>query len=70
MAGNTFVKRQKERARQEKQKAKAERRLQRKQEKGPNSLDDQIASPEEVAALYNLDDTENADAESDDEPTS
>jgi hypothetical protein len=69
MAGNTFVKRQKERARQEKQKAKAERRLQRKQEKGPNSLDDQIASPEEVAALYNLDDTD-ADTESEDEPTS
>jgi hypothetical protein len=70
MAGNTFVKRQKERARQEKQKAKAERRLQRKQEKGPNSLDDQIASPEEVAALYNLDDTETADNESEEEPTS
>ncbi len=59
MAGSTsFIKRQKERARQEKQKAKAEKRLQRKQEKGSSSLDDQIASPEEVAALYNLDESE------------
>ncbi len=69
MAGSTsFIKRQKERARQEKQKAKAEKRLQRKQEKGSSSLDDQIASPEEVAALYNLDD-ETSDVESD-EPSS
>ena len=44
MAGNTFVKRQKERARQEKQREKAAKRLQRKQEKTPlNSLDDLIA---------------------------
>ena len=49
MAGNTFIKRQKERARQEKQKEKAARRLQRKQEKTPlNSLDDLIAPLEEV----------------------
>ena len=67
MAGSTsFIKRQKERARQEKQKAKAEKRLQRKAEKGPSSMDDQIASPEEVAALYNLDDSETTDPESDD----
>ncbi len=49
MAGNTFIKRQKERARQEKQREKAARRLQRKQEKTPlNSLDDLIAPLEEV----------------------
>ncbi len=53
MAGNTFAKRQKERARQDKQKAKAERRLQRKQEKTPlNSLDDLIAPMEEVASMF------------------
>lgn len=64
MAGSTsFIKRQKERARQEKQKAKAEKRLQRKQEKGSSSLDDQIASPEEVAALYNLDESEDPDTD-------
>ena len=49
MAGNTFIKRQKERARQDKQREKAARRLQRKQEKTPlNSLDDLIAPLEEV----------------------
>ncbi len=53
MAGNTFAKRQKERARQDKQKAKAERRLQRKQEKTPlNSLDDLIAPMDEVASMF------------------
>jgi len=53
MAGNTFAKRQKERARQDKQRAKAERRLQRKQEKTPlNSLDDLIAPMEEVASMF------------------
>jgi hypothetical protein len=55
MAGNTFVKRQKERARQEKQREKAARRLQRKQEKTPlKSLDDLIAPLEETPA--NLED--------------
>jgi hypothetical protein len=34
MSSSSFTKRQKERARQEKQRAKAERRVQRKQEKG------------------------------------
>ncbi|HVP44089.1 MAG TPA: hypothetical protein VMS96_11705 [Terriglobales bacterium] len=49
MAGNTFTKRQKERARQEKQRDKAARRLQRKQEKTPlKSLDDLIAPLEET----------------------
>lgn len=49
MAGNTFIKRQKERARQEKQREKAARRLQRKQEKTPlKSLDDLIAPLEEA----------------------
>ncbi len=53
MAGNTFAKRQKERARQDKQRAKAERRLQRKQEKTPlNSLDDLIVPMEEVASMF------------------
>ena len=52
MAGNTFVKRQKERARQEKQREKAAKRLQRKQEKTPlNSLDDLIA-PLEVEEVH------------------
>jgi hypothetical protein len=37
MASTSFTKRQKERARQEKQRMKTERRLQRKQEKGPGS---------------------------------
>lgn len=65
MAGNTFAKRQKERARQEKQKAKAERRMQRKEEKtGLTSLDDQIATPEEVAALFN-----HPESDTTDEPT-
>ncbi len=51
MAGNTFIKRQKERARQEKQREKAARRLQRKQEKTPlKSLDDLIAPLEETPA--------------------
>lgn len=51
MAGNTFIKRQKERARQEKQREKAARRLQRKQEKTPlKSLDDLIAPLEEAPA--------------------
>ncbi len=49
MAGNTFIKRQKERARQEKQREKAARRLQRKQEKTPlKSLDELIAPLEEA----------------------
>lgn len=52
MAGNTFIKRQKERARQDKQREKAARRLQRKQEKTPlNSLDDLIAPLEEVQPI-------------------
>jgi hypothetical protein len=67
MAGNTFAKRQKERARQDKQKAKAERRLQRKQEKtGLSSLDEQIATPEEVAALFNHPESDSTDTETED----
>jgi len=71
MAGNTFVKRQKERARQDKQKAKAERRLQRKQEKTPlNSLDDLIAPMDEVASMFETPQPHPPAANPDKDPTS
>lgn len=54
---STFNKRQKEQARQQKQRDKAERRSQRKQE-GPAQTDDEAAElrrhAEEQAALFNL----------------
>ena len=55
--GSTFTKRQKEHARQQKQRDKAERRNQRKQEKAPAAIVDEMAElrehAAEQAALFN-----------------
>jgi len=56
---STFTKRQKEHTRQQKQRDKAERRSQRKQEKAVSGSTDDLAEmrahAEEQAALFNLD---------------
>jgi hypothetical protein len=64
---STFTKRQKEHTRQQRQKDKAERRVQRKQEKPAEGTADEMAELREhaaaQAALFNLgvDDTETAE---------
>lgn len=64
---STFTKRQKEHTRQQRQKDKAERRVQRKQDKPAEGNVDEMAELREhaaaQAALFNIgvDDTENAE---------
>jgi len=69
---STFTKRQKEHTRQQRQKDKAERRVQRKQEKPAEGTADEMAELREhaaaQAALFNLgvDDTDAAEDSADD----